>query len=268
MIKFNFLFFFIFLFFSCSTKTSEELKTEKLHNILNADVEIKYYENGDLHYVQMLKNGIREGRSIFYYKNGEKNVCEYRNNKLYGNDSSFYSNGNKKWVDKVITYNNNVFLNEKIYYKENGEVIKDSSRYVSVSSVKDTFKLNENGSFTLKLEASGFSLFDQNKVIRKVVLGEFDNENNLLNPDEAEIFDLIGNSIILDFKAVRLGNNSVRGFVYERFSDGKVGMYMIYFTYEYYVHGKRSISVYDRRLLDIARSNTIEYALKNAGRDQ
>lgn len=115
----------------------------------NSDKEFvikKYYEDGNLEYIEPYKNGKRDGLKTIYYKNGNvKYNIPFTNGKIRGYVKAFNEDGNIKYISNV---NNNTFDGiTKTYINNSHRAIidyyKDGKLIANCDSSIDCNNLND-----------------------------------------------------------------------------------------------------------------------------
>jgi len=134
----------------------------------------RYYDNGNLYKKYYKINGEANGKYYEYYKNGNLKIeTNYKNNLTDGNYKEYakngdllkkgkffkgeaigwfyyYRNGKIRGKRQYVLINEESILNQFILYDRSGNVLSDSSNYISVK------KNNTENSYKVKLEASIF----------------------------------------------------------------------------------------------------------------
>ena len=72
-----------------------------LYSCSNKDCKIKYYDNGNIKFIQHYSNGQLNGESIWFYPSGiSEQKCLYKDGKLDGEFIYFYPNGSIKGKER------------------------------------------------------------------------------------------------------------------------------------------------------------------------
>lgn len=165
------------------------------------DKVVEYYDNGATHKIYYVNNGKTYGEYLEYYKNGNIKVQgNFKKNRAHGifkefsidgelleignyvDDKAvgwfkFYKNGKLKMKRQYILINDQSYINQFIVYDKSGNVVKDSSNYISAE------RLHQSGKYLIKIEASMF-----NSDYMEILLGEF---NNNFEPINSSLIDTI-----------------------------------------------------------------------------
>ena len=144
--------------------------------------ETRYYKNGNIIYIRILKSNKAVGPIITYYENGRIKTKEFWfNGRLWDNGTGYYElyHENGKIDRKESFYKGNPYgvwsiydndgklyrklkyvsicdhrgnCNEDIFYDKNGQIIKGKSYYFSISG-KDSINIGEEYKLIIKLES-------------------------------------------------------------------------------------------------------------------
>lgn len=182
------------------------------------------------------KDGVQNGLCQFYYENGEIKEEGYFMYGLPVDTFKFYDvKGKLKSIRQYEIVKGKSLLNQFKFFDESGNIIKDKSNYILLSSEKDSIELGDEYVLKIKLEAPYF----KNKM--DVVFGDYDTEYNLI--DSINYIKLNGDNFEVEhtFKAIRSGENVIRGIVKDykemQNSDTIQARRNIYFMKKYFVKG-------------------------------
>ena len=174
----------------------------------------EYHDNGEIFKSYYLENGEISGKYSEYYENGDLKISGfYKDNKANGvfkeyskdgqlieigqyiDDTAigwfeFYDHGKKKKKKQYITFNGSSYINQFKLFNKNGDVIKDSSNFITVDQI------NAN-QYLVKLEAP---MFSDNYM--EILLGHFNDGLNTSNESKVDTIRVMGK---LE-KIISLGN--------------------------------------------------------------
>lgn len=200
---------------------------------------IEYYPDGQIEARGYFKEGKKHGEFTFYYEN--RNLKErsfYQDDTLNGIAKTYHPNGRlmeettyskgepigwsyeyrengvKHKAHQYIRFEDRYIGNQRIRYNEAGEVIPDSSHYMTVSSSSDTISLGEEFRLLFKLEAPFYG--SQSQV--QLHIGGFDERYRLVNPTMTDTISGDGLRAEYIVRPTKKGTHVVRG----RLKDYKV----------------------------------------------
>ena len=140
------------------------------NNIQTAS-EIRFYENGKVHFESNYLNGNKEGLEIEFFNNGNiKSSRNYSSNYIEGEELGYYEDGNLSFKRN---YSNNIPFGEEIGYYGTGEILYErtylDSNYSEIGYSKNGCKLYQKESM------EGINNFKQKKPILmdKLFIGLF-----------------------------------------------------------------------------------------------
>lgn len=227
---------------SCREKENNQNKVE----IINAKtIKVKYKDENNLDLIRFYTDIKNNRIKTYYFYPGNKLRAEsnHCNGKLCDDELTYDSiTGNILKYSKYLVLNDETTLNEEIYYDREGEVELKKSKYLSIISSKDTVSQNELFELSVTLKATGFP--NERNVIRKLVIGEFDKNYNIIRPNALVIVPIVNDTARVILKLEELGNKEIKGFVLEKaiLSDTSDSINTMYFSSPIYVKGKRRVS--------------------------
>lgn len=175
----------------------------------------QYDENGRLLAKGNYRNGVLDGITEIYHPNGKlKEETTYSKGVPVGWSYEYRENGEKQAAYEYIIFEDEYIGNQRIRYSEAGEIIADSSHYITVSSDRDTISLGEEIKLRFKLEAP----FYGSKSQVQLLIGGFDDQYRLVNPEVTDTIPGDGLRAEYTVRPTKKGTHVVRG----RLKDYKV----------------------------------------------
>lgn len=221
-------------------------------------INVKYYENGGIEYIQeyidgkpegvllmlekngiprqlgVLKGGVNNGYGIVFGRKGEvNNIGNYVNGEKTGWFCIFDRNGNLARRSEFVNVGGTTRLNQWVEYDEFGLPNNEGSNYIIAEAMQDTLRQGEEYILNISLMASYYNKY------MIAVIGPFDEKYQL--PDKADCDTIRGqdNLAIYRTKRYQKGINKVRGIIQDlkrsETDSGTVKVRKIYFTREFYV---------------------------------
>ncbi|TXK18383.1 toxin-antitoxin system YwqK family antitoxin [Pontibacter qinzhouensis] len=176
---------------------------------------IQYDESGKLEAKSTYLNGVLDGMLKIYYPNGKlKEETIYSKGVPVGWSYEYRENGKMQAAYQYYRFEDRYKGNQRIRYSEAGEIIADSSHYITVFSDRDTISLGEEIKLHFKLEAP----FYGSKSQVRLEVGGFDDQYKLVNPKMTDTIAGDGLSAEYTVRPLRKGIHVVRG----RLEDYKV----------------------------------------------
>lgn len=141
----------------------------------------EYYKNGNVKVQGIFKQGKANGIFKEFSENGELiKEGHYFNDQAIG-WFLYFESGKIKMKRQYILINDRPYINQFIIYGLNGEIVKDSSNYISVE------KTDVANKYIIRLESSMF-----NSDYMEVLVGEFNDNFRPINPSKIDTIKLKG----------------------------------------------------------------------------
>ncbi|MFD3002866.1 toxin-antitoxin system YwqK family antitoxin [Pontibacter toksunensis] len=196
---------------------------------------IGYYENGKIETSINYVDGLMDGLTRYYYENGTiEQEAAFTKDHFQGWVKFYNKNGQLSAKHEYFSQDGKEWLNQRIHYDEYGKIMKDSSNYITLTSIYDTIQLNEKYQLSVKLETpmSGGSKME-------VHFEGFDNDYKLIQGFVPETVKAAAFVAKIAIEPEKKGENIIRGRVVNYKLEGdstweKLEKH-IYFTKKYYV---------------------------------
>lgn len=254
---FIFIAFIALLMVSCGNQPNDKGEFIIKNPNNDKEIRIKYFNDGNIEYIQEVKNDTPEGFFINFYQSGlTKNTGRIVNGKKEGTGVVFYPDGTtnsvgiykndqqygffwlfdkeKNLVEKreYLTIKGKNSMNQWIKFDQMMQPVFSESNFISLSAAKDTIKTGEPYILTVSLEASF------NKEYMAVVIGPFDEQFNL--PANSKCDTLIAKNFISIYQTTNYknGTNTIRGLVKDMSYSGdksETRIRNIYFSKDFLV---------------------------------
>ena len=132
------------------------------------------------------------------------------------------------YINHFITVDSISYLNQYISFDKNGNIQKDKSHYYTLMSFKDTFKVNEEISLRIELDAPKF--YEG----MEVLIGGYTDKYVLKKNSYCDTIRPLSDPFVVfyDFKVVTPGDTTIRGCIINFSSEVNGGVYKrpVYFS--------------------------------------
>lgn len=176
---------------------------------------IFYYENSNLKERSVYQDDLLEGILRLYHPNGKlREETTYSKGEPIGWSYEYRENGVKHKAHQYIRFEDRYIGNQRIRYNEAGEILPDSSHYITVSRDRDTISLGEEIRLRFKLDAP----FYGSKSQVRLLVGGFDEQYRLVNLAATDTIN--GDGLSAEYRLIpkEKGKQVIRG----RLEDYKV----------------------------------------------
>tara|TARA_R110002096_G_scaffold64801_2_gene157755 strand:- start:6 stop:713 length:708 start_codon:yes stop_codon:yes gene_type:complete len=223
------------IIFGCQNKNTE-INID--HEIIDSiQINNEYFENGNISLIKEynLSTGITEYAK--YYESGElERTGAAKDSIRIGEWHNYSKKGELTLWQQYVNYKNSKYLNQIIYYNEDGSVNESNSSYYDIKSNMDTVLLGDTLVMNFRL---GNSVYKKGLMI---LLGELNTDNTWKN--ESTIDTLLNNDYYFDLNlnlvAKDLGDNLIQGQIidYTSYIEDDKLIYeqrVMFFSEEYFV---------------------------------
>ncbi len=221
------------------------------------ELHIKFFDNGNIEYIQETRDGKPEGFFMNFFKTGQpENTAYIIDGKKQGSGYLFYpdgslksygpyrddvqsgffwlfdKNGNLKEKREYVTVSDKTIMNQWIQLDGTMRPVFAESNFITAEADKDTIHMGETYNLNVTLEASF------NKEYMALIVGPFNEVYQL--PAGATCDTLIGKNFTVRYTGFKYkkGKNTLRAVVkdlsYDKNAD-QSKMRSIWFTKEFYV---------------------------------